>query len=48
MPEIRYSDANGNEVAADSPAVAFSTYHFAIKPGIVYQPHPAFARNEQG
>jgi len=48
MPDIRYSDANGNEVAADSPAVAFSTYHFAIKPGIVYQPHPAFARNEQG
>lgn len=48
MPEIRYTDKNGKEVAEESKAVAFSTYYFTIKPGILYQPHPAFAVNEQG
>ena len=48
MPDIRYTDKNGKEVAEESKAVAFSTYYFTIKPGILYQPHPAFAVNEQG
>jgi ABC-type transport system substrate-binding protein len=28
--------------------VAYSRYEISIKPGIRYQPHPAFARDEQG
>lgn len=48
LPDIRYTDAQGNEVAEDSDQLAYSTYHFKIKPGILYQPHPAFAKNEQG
>lgn len=48
MPEIRYSNQEGKEVAANAPDLAYSTYYFAIKPGIRYQPHPAFAKNTQG
>jgi len=48
MPDIHYSDVDGNEVDADSENIAFSTYHFQLQPGIRYQPHPAFALNENG
>lgn len=48
MPEIHYTDEQGNEVDENSKKVAYSTYFFRIKPGILYQPHPAFAVNEQG
>ncbi|PIQ40319.1 MAG: hypothetical protein COW58_06620, partial [Thalassolituus sp. CG17_big_fil_post_rev_8_21_14_2_50_53_8] len=48
MPDIRYSDADGNEVDANSENIAFSTYHFQLQPGIRYQPHPAFALNDKG
>lgn len=48
LPDIRYSDVQGNEVPEDSADVAFSTYYFELKPGIRYQPHPAFAKNDQG
>ncbi|WP_430462324.1 ABC transporter substrate-binding protein [Thalassolituus sp. LLYu03] len=48
MPDIRYTDAQGREVAENSPAQAFSTYEFELLPGIRYQPHPAFARTGDG
>ena len=48
VPRPRYLDAEGNEVPAESPAVAFSEYEIRIKPGIRYQPHPAFARDPGG
>jgi ABC-type transport system substrate-binding protein len=48
VPRPRYEDAAGRPVVADSPAVAFSVYEIRIKPGILYQPHPAFARDEAG
>lgn len=48
MPDIRYTDVDGNEVSEDSPMVAFSVYQFSIKPGIRYQPHPAFALTVDG
>jgi len=48
VPRPRYEDAAGRPVAADSPRVAFSVYEIRIKPGILYQPHPAFARDEAG
>ncbi len=46
----RFLDAQGNELAADAPGeqVAQSVYDIAIKPGIRFQPHPAFARDAQG
>ena len=50
MPEVSYLDVAGEELAADAPveAIAYSVYEIQIRPGIRYQPHPAFARNQQG
>jgi len=48
VPEPRYIDAAGRPAAADAPNVAFSLYDIRIKPGILYQPHPAFARDASG
>lgn len=46
----RYVDKNGQPLADDAPAaqVAESIYDVPIKPGILFQPHPAFAKDEQG
>ncbi|MEP6606289.1 MAG: hypothetical protein ABJA60_09275, partial [Nitrosospira sp.] len=33
---------------ADAAQIAYTIYEISIKPGIHYQPHAAFARNEQG
>ncbi len=45
-----YYDAQGNALPpdADGEQVAVSVYDIRIKPGILYQPHPAFARDEAG
>src|SRR5690606_38050971 len=45
-----YFDKSGHALPADAPGqdVAVSVYDIRIKPGIRYQPHPAFARNAQG
>ncbi|KNZ34259.1 MAG: peptide ABC transporter substrate-binding protein [Methylibium sp. NZG] len=45
-----YLDKAGNVLAADAPGelVAESVYDIRIKPGILFQPHPAFALDEQG
>ena len=48
VPRPRYEDAAEREVAADSPKAAFSVYEIRIRPGILYQPHPAFARDGEG
>ncbi|NNG14203.1 MAG: peptide ABC transporter substrate-binding protein, partial [Gammaproteobacteria bacterium] len=50
MPAVRYLDGEGQELPATSDAadIAFSEYTVEIRPGIRYQPHPAFARDEQG
>ena len=48
MPVIEYSNREGQPVAEDSPDVAYSTYHFELRPGIRYQPHPAFAKDADG
>jgi len=44
MPEVRYYDAQHRLLPADaSPQqIAFSAYEIHIKPGMQYQPHPAF------
>ncbi|MEF8728578.1 MAG: ABC transporter substrate-binding protein [Accumulibacter sp.] len=50
VPVPRYFDAAGRELAADAPAAAIATsvYEIRIRPGIRYQPHPAFARDAAG
>ena len=45
-----YLDKDGKPLPADAPGdlVAESVYDIHLKPGILYQPHPAFAKDEQG
>ncbi len=46
----RYIDKNGQPLPDDAPAdaVAESIYDVPIKPGILFQPHPALAKDERG
>jgi ABC-type transport system substrate-binding protein len=50
VPEPRYYDARGQVLPADAPAeaIARSVYEIRIRPGIRYQPHPAFALDDAG
>jgi len=50
VPEPVYYDGEGRRLPEDAPAddVARSVYRIEIQPDILYQPHPAFAKNEQG
>ena len=50
VPRPRYRDAAGRPLADDAPAaqIAESVYEIRIRPGILYQPHPAFARDAVG
>ncbi|MEF8698093.1 MAG: ABC transporter substrate-binding protein [Candidatus Accumulibacter sp. UW20] len=50
LPVPRYYDDQGIELPADAPlaAIAESVYEIRIRPGIRYQPHPAFALDEAG
>ena len=50
VPRPRYFDAAGRPLADDAPsaAIAESVYEIQIRPGIRYQPHPAFARDAAG
>jgi ABC-type transport system substrate-binding protein len=50
VPVAHYLDADGQPLPddADSEHIAFSYYDIHIQPGIHYQPHPAFALDEQG
>jgi oligopeptide transport system substrate-binding protein len=45
VPVPRYYDGQGRELSADAPVaeIAHSVYEIRIRPGIRYQPHPAFA-----
>ena len=46
----RYLDKAGQPLPDDAPAelIAESVYDVPIKPGILFQPHPAFAKDAQG
>lgn len=50
VPEVVYRDRDGRRLAVDSDdnLIAFSDYVITIRSGIRYQPHPAFAKNDQG
>ncbi len=48
VPKPRYLDANGRPLPdnADASRIAFTDYVIDIRPGIRYQPHPAFVEQE--
>ena len=50
MPDVAYFDAQGQALPADAAPerIAYSDFLIRIKPGINYQPHPAFAQDAQG
>ena len=50
MPQISYHDTNGRQLAdtADAASVAYSEYTIRLKPGVLYQPHPALAVDASG
>jgi ABC-type transport system substrate-binding protein len=50
VPKPRYFDASGHPLSqdADPATVAYSVYDIHIRPGIRYQPHPAFALDAAG
>lgn len=48
MPEVSYLDENDQPVSEDSDDVAYSVYTIPLKSGVFYQPHPAFAREDNG
>ena len=45
-----YLDKHGNHLPDDAPAdqIAESVYDVPIRPGVLYQPHPAFAKDDKG
>ncbi|MDI6747796.1 MAG: ABC transporter substrate-binding protein [Rhodocyclaceae bacterium] len=50
VPQPRYLDAAGKTLPQTAAAarIAYTDYVIEIKPGIRFQPHPAFARNAAG
>lgn len=51
LPEVELLDKNGEVLTAAQQTpenVAFSRYTITIRPGIAYQPHPAFAQDKSG
>ena len=50
VPQPRYFDSNGAQLPSNAPAesVARAVYEIRIQPGILYQPHPCFAKTEGG
>ena len=50
VPVARYLDTDGNTLPDNARVddIAYSVYDIRIEPGIMYQPHPAFARDQRG
>ncbi len=50
IPVPRYLDRDGHELPADAPGqtVAESVYDIHIRRGVLFAPHPAFAKNPDG
>ena len=50
LPTVQYLDQQGQLLpeTADEKSIAYSDYIIDIKPGIHYQPHPAFSQDQQG
>ena len=50
VPQPQYYNTGGKELSSDTAAafVARAVYEIRIRPGIMYQPHPCFAKTESG
>jgi ABC-type dipeptide transport system, periplasmic component len=50
LAQPAYYDAQGRRLPDDAPGqdIAESVYDIPIRPGILFQPHPAFARRDDG
>ena len=50
MPSVKFVSKEGKELSVQAPAdqIAESIFELKIKPGILYQPHPAFAKTDDG
>ncbi|TCV87358.1 ABC transporter substrate-binding protein [Sulfurirhabdus autotrophica] len=50
MPRLAYFDKQGKRLpdTADDSIIDSSVYEIHIPPGVLYQPHPAFARDQNG
>ncbi len=50
LPTIRYFNEQDIELSQEDATseAAYSIYQITIKPNILYQPHPAFAKNDKG
>jgi ABC-type transport system substrate-binding protein len=50
LPEVTYLDRDGKRLPndAESARIAVSVYTIRLRPGTLYQPHPAFARDAAG
>lgn len=48
IPKARYFSGAGTELPASARDIAYSVYEIHIKPGVRYQPHPAFAKDAAG
>ena len=50
MPMVTYFNMNDEELLenADIYDIAYTIYEISINPGILFQPHPAFVKNDQG
>ena len=50
LPQAMYFDIDGNQLPPDADAedVNRAVYRVNLQPGILYQPHPAFAKDETG
>jgi oligopeptide transport system substrate-binding protein len=50
MPQVRYYDTRNRLLPADAPPekIAFSVYEIHLRPGLMFQPHPALAKDVNG
>ncbi|MCI0400448.1 MAG: ABC transporter substrate-binding protein [Gammaproteobacteria bacterium] len=50
MPRPVYLDSTGRHLPDGAPLdeIAYTLYRITIQPGIAYQPHPAFAKSDDG
>src|SRR4051812_24651051 len=50
LPRAQFFDVDNKRLPdnADAKNIAYSLYDIHIRPGIYYQPHPAFALDQQG
>ena len=48
LPTVHYEDNEGKRInTAETTDIAYSVYTISIQPGIQYQPHPAFVRDDE-